>query len=107
MSQSQIWIILLAGSLGTFAFRYSFLWLADRYQMPQTLRSLLKYVPAAVLAALVTPAVMTPAINSSNWHDPRLIAGIVALAIAWRTRNTLLTLIGGMLMMWLCLWLGF
>ena len=29
--------------------------------------------------------------------NPRLLAGILAGAIAWRTRNTLLTIVAGML----------
>jgi branched-subunit amino acid transport protein len=29
--------------------------------------------------------------------NPRLLAGILAGAVAWRTRNTLLTIVSGML----------
>ncbi|HEY7976345.1 MAG TPA: AzlD domain-containing protein, partial [Ktedonobacterales bacterium] len=33
--------------------------------------------------------------------NPRLIAGVVALAVAWRTRSVALTLVVGMAVFWL------
>ncbi len=63
------------------------------------LRNWLRYVPAAILAALIAPAALMP--------DGRLETGARALAVAlgglvaWRTRNVLLTILTGMAAFWL------
>lgn len=106
MSQSMIWAILLAATVGTFLFRYSFLWLSDRYPMPERMRQLLKYIPASVIAALTLPAILTPAIHDGNWHAPRFLAGVIAMLVMWRTRSALLTLVLGMVALWLGRWLA-
>lgn len=67
-------------------------------------RRWLRYVPAAVLAALVVPPVLAPQghlqVGIEAWA---LLAGAV---IAWRTRNVLLTILGGMLVYWALQLLG-
>jgi branched-subunit amino acid transport protein len=37
--------------------------------------------------------------------NPKIIAGLVAILISWRTRNVLYTIIGGMTIFWLSRWL--
>ncbi|MER3484536.1 MAG: branched-chain amino acid transport, partial [Meiothermus sp.] len=68
---------------------------------PPLLQQALRYVPAATLAGLVLPALLT---HEGHWAvsplNPRLIAGIVALVLAWRFKNALLTLVGGMGVLW-------
>jgi branched-subunit amino acid transport protein len=58
----------------------------------------LRFVPAAVLAALVVPPVLAPEgqfeVGLQAWA---LLAGGV---IAWRTRNVLWTILGGMVVYW-------
>jgi branched-subunit amino acid transport protein len=58
----------------------------------------LRYVPAAVLAALVVPPVLAPQgyleVGLQAWA---LLAGA---AIGWRTRNVLWTILGGMAVYW-------
>lgn len=59
----------------------------------------LRYVPPAVLAALIVPPVLAPEghleIGLSTWA---VLAGLV---VAWRTRNVLWTIAGGMAMFWI------
>ena len=33
--------------------------------------------------------------------NPRLLAGIIAALVAWRTRNTMLTILAGMAALWI------
>lgn len=106
MSQSTIWTILLAATLGTFLFRYSFLWLSGHYRMPEPMERVLRFIPPAVLSAMTFPAMLTPATESGNWHAPRLLAGLIALAVMWKTRSSLKTLVVGMVALWLFRWLG-
>jgi branched chain amino acid efflux pump len=93
----NIWLVMLLGGLLTFGMRLSFIYLLGRYEMPEALRRALRFVPPAVLSAIVFPALFMPSgrleVGLSN---PRLLAGIIAVFVAWRTRNTLLTILVGM-----------
>jgi branched-subunit amino acid transport protein len=54
-----------------------------------------------VLSAIVFPELIlregSPAFPFTN---PRLLAGVLAAFVAWRTRNMLLTLVAGMAALW-------
>lgn len=93
------WSILGGAALGTLMLRASFItFLGDR-EMPDTLTRALRYVPAAVLAALVAPAVLQPE-GQFDLTNLRLPAAIVAGLVAWRTRNMAYTLVVGMVALW-------
>lgn len=99
MSRAEVWaIVLVMGGL-TFALRASFLLLGERLTLPGGLARALRFVPAAVLAALVLPAVVAPE-GQLAFGDPRLLAGAVAALVAWRTRAVLPTLLVGMALLW-------
>ena len=91
------WLIILIGGALTFALRFSFIYLMDKFTIPESLRRSLRLVPPAVLSAIVFPELLiiegSPEINMDN---QRLLAGLVAIIVAWRTRNTLLTIAAGM-----------
>ncbi len=94
----NIWLILLLGGLLTFGMRFVFIYLLGRFEVPDTLRRALRFVPQAVLSAIVVPELLIRSgrvdLSLMNF---RLLAGLVAVLVAWRTRNTLLTILGGML----------
>ena len=102
MNQSMLWIIILTAGLGTFLLRYSFLELMNRYSEPPWLARILRYVPPAVLAALVSSALL---IRDGSVYfaatNNRLLAGALAAAVAWKTRNMLYTIIAGMITLFL------
>lgn len=93
----NIWLIMLLGGLITFGMRFSFIYLFGRFEVPQTLRRALRYVPPAVLSAIVFPELLIQdgrlALDLAN---ERLLAGLVAVLVAWFTRNTLLTILAGL-----------
>ena len=97
-----IWLTILAAGLITYATRLSFILLFERMEIPAWLRHSLRFVPAAVLSAIFAPELVlqdgTLAITPTN---PRLLAGIIAILVAWRTKNILLTLISGMAALWI------
>ncbi len=102
MSNTAVWIVILTAGLCTFLLRLSFIELWQRLRMPQWLHRALQYVPAAVLAALVMPALLRSggAIDISP-DNLRLIAGGLAALVAWYSRSVLLTLAVGMGTLWL------
>jgi branched-subunit amino acid transport protein len=57
----------------------------------------LGFVPVAVLTAIVLPELVMPGgMVDVSPGNTRLIAGMVAVLIAWHTRSLLLTIVAGM-----------
>lgn len=87
------WLIILGGMLVTYLTRLSFFSI-DPERLPHAVRRSLRLVPAAVLAAIITPAWIGD-VTTISWRDPQLLAGFVAAITAWRTKNTWLTIMIG------------
>ncbi len=98
----NIWLVMLFGGLITFGMRFSLIYLFGRFQVPETMRRALHYVPPAVLSAIVFPELLlrdgTLYLSPENF---RLVAGLVAVLIAWFSKNTLITIIAGMVALFL------
>ncbi len=99
---STIWLIFIVAGIGTFFLRLSFIFLMGRLsEVPPNVERVLRFVPPAVLAALVVPAIVyvdsSLAIEAGN---EKLFAGTLAAVVAWRTRNMLATIAIGMLALW-------
>ena len=101
MNGLSIWLRFLAMAVGTFALRFSFIYLFGKVDMPDWLRRALRFVPASVLAALVFPALTYPngALDLSL-GNVRLLAGLGGALVAWRTKNVLWTIVVGMVLFW-------
>jgi branched-subunit amino acid transport protein len=99
----NLWLVMLACGALTFGTRLSFIYLLGRAAVPAWLREALKYVPPAVLSAIIFPELF---ISSSgklalSLGNPRLLAGCAAALVAWRTKNAILTILTGMALLWL------
>ncbi len=98
-----VWLVILAAGVGTFALRLSFIALLGGREPPPTLAGALRFVPAAVLAALVVPAVVTLGLDPEPAlvYDPaKVVAAAVAAVVAWRTESILATIAVGMVTLW-------
>ena len=51
----NIWLIFFLGGLLTFGMRFIFIYLLGRFEVPETMRRALRFVPPAVLTAIVVP----------------------------------------------------
>ena len=101
MSTTSMWLAILGAGAATFALRLSFIALLGRIEVPVLLGRALRYVPAAVLTAVVIPLLLySEGSLDVSVGNERLLAGAVAVLIAWSTRNVLFTLGGGMATMW-------
>jgi len=97
----ELWIVLLAAGALTFLTRLSFIsLLANRNISPLAMQAL-RFVPPAVLAAIVFPELLIRdgeiAVSTGN---PRLIAGVIAILVAWRVGRIFPTIAVGMLALW-------
>ncbi|MEF8808359.1 AzlD domain-containing protein [Natronomonas sp.] len=95
---TAVWPAIVAIGVGTFLIRFSFIFLLERIsEMPESIERALRFVPPAVLAALVVPAVVivdgSTAVSVGN---ERLLAAGLAAVVAWRTENIFATITVGM-----------
>ena len=103
MSMTALWLTIIAIGIGTFALRLSFIGLSGRLALPASLTRALRFVPAAVLSAIILPAALRIPGGGLDisLDNPRLIACVVAAGVAWATNSVLATLIVGMGTLWL------
>jgi len=96
-----LWLMLLIIGLITYAIRLSCIGLLGQKEMPALLLKALRFVPITVLPAIILPQLFLR--NNTlvlSVQNPRWIAGILAAIVAWRTRNVLLTILVGMVALW-------
>ena len=98
----NIWLIMLLGGLITFGIRFSLIYLFGKLHIPETMRKALHYVPPAVLSAIIFPELfLKDGYLNLAIDNYRLLAGLVAVAVAWFSKNTLVTIIAGMIALFL------
>ena len=103
----NIWLVMLFGGLITFGMRFSLIYLFGRFQVPEALRRALHYVPPAVLSAIIFPELFLQNEKLNMTLDNhRLLAGLVAVLVAWFSKNTLLTIIAGMIALFILQFVG-
>jgi branched-subunit amino acid transport protein len=92
--------VLIAGMTAvTFLIRYSFFALGERLAFPPIVRKALKYVPPAVLTAIVLPMVLIPGGKTWNldWRNAWLAGAVASGLLSWRFKNLLAAIAGGMI----------
>ena len=102
----MIWLLICGIGVATYTIRLSFVAFFGKKELPALILRTLRFVPIAVLSAIIWPQIFllhnTLDLSPGN---PRWIAGILAGVIAWRTRNVLLTIVAGMVALWILQWI--
>lgn len=105
-SVTAIWVFIGIAAIGTWLLRLSFIALLGRVSaIPALVSRILRLIPAAVLAALVAPA-LTYSGDSLDLSSGRFVAGVLAALVAWRTKHVLATIGVGMSTLWALQGLG-
>ena len=102
MTGTALWLTLLGMGLITYGIRLSMILLLGRVSISEDWQRALRLVPPAVLSAIIFPELLRP--NGSldiSFGNARLLAGIIAAVVAWRTKNALLTIGVGMAALWI------
>lgn len=96
-----LWLTIIGMGLVTYAIRLVPILALERLPMPPRLRQALRFVPPAVLSAIAFPELFRPGgtLDISLGND-RLLAGLLAIAVAWFSKNVLLTIAAGMVALW-------
>ncbi len=101
MSTPTLWLTILLMGLITFALRASFIALAGRLAMPPLVQRALRFVPAAVLSAIVVPAlVFREGDLVLTLTNEKLLAGLFAGVVAFYSKSIIWTIVAGMVALW-------
>jgi branched-subunit amino acid transport protein len=102
----KLWLVILAVGALNYLSRLSFIAAFGRRPMPAWLVRPLKFVPVAMLTALIVPMIVgAPMLGSAAWEQPKVAAAAMAAVVAYVTRSTPKTLAAGMVTLWLAQWL--
>jgi branched-subunit amino acid transport protein len=97
----KLWfVVAIVGALNYLS-RLSFIAIFARRQVPPLLVRAFRYVPAAMLTALVVPMVVGAPLAPVATTWPKACAAVFAGVVAFRTQSTVKTLAAGMLALWL------
>ena len=96
------WLIIIGMGMVTYGIRLSSIVLVGQREFPSMIQRALRFVPPAVLSAIIFPELFQ---HSGTFDlslaNVRLIAGIIASIVAWRSKNVLATIGVGMVALWL------
>jgi branched-subunit amino acid transport protein len=93
----NIWLIMIVGGLLTFGLRFLFIFLLGKIHIPESVKRALRFVPLAVLSAIIMPELILPSRQIDvSFANHRLIAGSIAIAVAYYTKNMIITILIGM-----------
>jgi branched-subunit amino acid transport protein len=100
----SVWLTIAAMGAVTYAVRLSVLVFVSHASLPGAFREALRFVLPAVLAAIILPALLyvgdDESLRVSVWND-RLVAALIATAVAYAARNVWTTVTTGMVVLWL------
>ena len=97
-----LWITILAAGLVTYALRLALVGALAQVTLPPLLVRALRFVPPAVLTAIVVPEMVLPGGHfDASVRNPRLVAGALATLVAWATKSVVFTVVAGMVALWL------
>ncbi len=101
----SLWLIIAIIGLGTYLIRLSFIGILGRVGVPGYIERPLRFVAPAVLAAIAVPELVAPeGTVAIGFDNLRLVAGIIAVAAAWKLRSMGPTIVAGMLSLWVLDW---
>lgn len=104
-SALTLWAVICALGALNYLSRLSFIAFFAQRSVPPFLARALKYVPAAMLTALILPMIVDSGAQDFDFMSSKVPAAVFAGAVAFVTRNTLATLVAGMAALWLLQWL--
>ncbi|MDJ0829003.1 MAG: AzlD domain-containing protein [Desulfobacterales bacterium] len=102
MDPKVLWPLFITIGIGTLLIRLSFIHLLGNMNVSATLARILRFVPPAVLSALILPAILVQ--NGSldiSMSNARIVSAMVAALVAIISKNTLMTIGSGMAVLWI------
>lgn len=97
----SVWLLIVGAGIGTYLLRVSMVALLSNVETPVWVDRITSFVMPAAFAALAASAVLRAGGVASVESVPRVVAILVAIAVAHRTRSTPLTLTAGLGALWI------
>ena len=98
----NLWFIIIGMGIITYAIRLSMIVMSGQIEISGNLQRALRFVPPAVLSAIILPEMIQPGGTLDiSLGNERLLAGLIAIAVAWFTKSLLWTVAIGMISLWL------
>ena len=98
----NLWLIIIGMGIITYAIRLSMILLSGKVQLSDHLQRAMQYVPPAVLSAIILPEMVQPGGTLDlSLGNERLLAGLIAILVAWTTKNMIWTVAIGMIALWI------
>ena len=95
------WALIIYCGLITYLTRFSMIALIKKEMFNDRIRQVLSYVPSAIFAAIIFPAIF---LDSSGFilieDNPKIIAAIIATIIGIFSRNIIATIFSGLISYW-------
>jgi branched-subunit amino acid transport protein len=102
----NIWLTMIIAGVITYGIRLSFIVIFGQREISEPIRRGLRFVPPAVFTAIILPELLFPnGTTEISLLNTRLIAGILAAVVAWRTKSVVLTILVGMAVLLSLEWL--
>jgi branched-subunit amino acid transport protein len=100
-------VMILGMALINLAIRWPVYLFANHFRFPPLIERALAFVPVAVLTAIIVPTVLYPDDKTLDisWHNPSLLAAIIAAVVGRVTKNLFATIGIGMAAYLLLRWL--
>ena len=104
----MIWFLIVATGILNFLARFVMLSRVAGKKLPEWIVEALNFVPIAVLTAIIVPAVLIDPTSQSLSiiGNPRLLAALIAIAVALITRQVITTIGAGLATLWILKWLA-
>ncbi|MBN1537043.1 MAG: AzlD domain-containing protein [Anaerolineales bacterium] len=97
---TALWFTMIIAGVITYIIRLMFILLLEKVQISEQVKKGLNLVPPAVFSAIIFPDLFLKNGDLAiSFMNGRLIAGLLAIITAWRTKNIVLTVIVGMVVL--------
>ena len=102
----MLWLTIFGMGVITYLIRLSLMGLWEGVEITAVWQRALKFVPIAVLSAIILPEMVQPGgtLNISL-ENGRLMGGLIAILVAWYTKSLLWPVAVGMVVVWLWTWI--
>jgi branched-subunit amino acid transport protein len=98
----NLWLVIIGMGVITYAIRLSMIVMSGQIQLGDHLQRALRFVPPAVLSAIILPEMVQPGGTLDvSLGNERLLAGLIAIVVAWYTKNMIWTVAIGMIALWI------
>ena len=95
-----IWLTMFVVGVLTYATRLSFILIFGQREIPTRLRQALRFVPPAVLTAIIFPELLIREGELDfSLGNEWLLAGLAAAIVAWFSKNVVATIVAGMVVL--------